>query len=313
MEELGKELHRPIVKKFQRRRVIVKELDEIFAADLVDMNFCKDQNDDYRYILTVIDCFSRYTWAIPLKNKTGEIITEAFEKLFKKGRIPQKLWVDQGTEFYNFKLKALFNKHNIEMYSTFGDHKSAVIERFNRTLKERMWTKFTANNTRKWIKILQSLIDDYNDTKHRTIKMTPNKASNIKNEDDVLYNIENVKPIKVSRAKLSIGDFVRIARIKGTFEKGAEPNWSREIFKVSKVLKTVPVTYHITEYDGTEIQGAFYEQELQKTDGKHAFLVEEVLKTKKEDGKTLYYVKYLGWHKKYNKWITKEEIKNSMK
>jgi hypothetical protein len=313
MDKLAKELHKPIIKKYQRRRVVVKEIDEIWGADLVDMGFCKDKNDDYRYILTVIDCFSKYAWAVALKNKDAQTVTDAFMKIFEGGRICQKAWVDMGSEFYNSTLKKLFLKLNVEMYSTFGDHKSAVIERFNRTLKEKMWEKFTANNTRKWIDILQSLISTYNKSEHSAIKMTPIQASQDERENDVLFNLENKKPIKVADPKLSIGDYVRIARIKGQFEKGSEPNWTREIFKVSKILETKPVTYEITEYDDSPIQGAFYEQELQKTDGKNAFLVEEVLKTRTVNKKKEFFVKYLGWDKKYNKWVSKKDIENSMK
>ena len=287
MDQLAKELHKPVIRKFQRRRVIVKSLDEIWGIDLVDMQEWAKLNDGYKYILTIIDCFSRYAWAIPLKDKSASSVTEAFTKLFKHGRIPTKLWNDEGSEFYNSSLSKLLSKHNITMYSTYGDHKSAVVERFNRTLKEKMWQQFTAKNTRKWIDMLPELIRSYNDTKHRTIKMTPNDASKKKNGDEVLINNENQTPIKKVKAKLSIGDFVRIARIKGVFEKGYIANWSQEIFKVVKVLDTAPVTYKIEEYDGTPIDGSFYEQELQKTKNEGTYLVESVLETKTVKGKKL--------------------------
>ena len=101
MDKLANELHRPYVNKFQRRKVIVTEKDEIFSADLVDMQEWSKENNDNKYILTVIDCFTKYAWAIPLKNKTAKSITDAFEYIFKSGRICKKLWTDQGSEFYN--------------------------------------------------------------------------------------------------------------------------------------------------------------------------------------------------------------------
>jgi transposase InsO family protein len=258
----------------------------------------------------VIDCFSRYAWAIPLKNKTAKSVTEAFETLFKDGRICKKLWVDQGSEFYNKTLKKLLDKHNIILYSSLGDHKSAVVERFNRTLREKMWLKFTANNDRKWINILPSLLKSYNETKHRSIKMTPIEASKPENEELVYFNMNNTKAIKIVKPKLKVGDFVRISRIKGTFEKGYIPNWSRELFKVREVLETLPVTYHIDEYDGTNIIGAFYEQELQKTEDTETYLIEEILETKKVKGQTSHLVKWLGWNTKYNSWISDKDLKD---
>jgi hypothetical protein len=122
MEQLAKELHKPIIKKFEKRRVEVNHIDETFGADLVDMGYWKEYNNKYRYILTVIDIFSKFAWAIPLKSKTGKEVTEAFETIFKH-RVPENLWVDRGKEFYNSTLNTLLKKYNINIYSTFGDHK----------------------------------------------------------------------------------------------------------------------------------------------------------------------------------------------
>ena len=92
-------------------------------------------NKGYRYMLNIIDVFSKFAWSIPIKNKTGETVTEAFESIVK--RIPKFLWVDKGKEFYNRNMDQWLQKHNIKRYSTFGEHKSVIVERFNRTLKEK--------------------------------------------------------------------------------------------------------------------------------------------------------------------------------
>jgi hypothetical protein len=173
-----------------------------------------------------------------------------------------------------------------------------------------MWKVFTEKNNRQWTKILQFLIDTYNDSVHRTIKMTPNEASKSKNDSEVLYNMENVKPIKVVKPKLQVKDWVRISRIKGVFEKGYIRNWSIEIFQVSEVLLTKPVTCKIIEYDKTPIEGSFYEQELQKTENKNEFLIDKVLKTRKVKGKTEHLVHWLGWGNKYDIWVTDDELKD---
>ena len=313
MEQLAKELHKGVIKKFPRRKVIVVEKDEIFGADLVDMTEWADQNKGNKFMLTVIDCFTKYAWAIPIKDKSAKEVTKAFTELFKKGRIPQKLWVDEGKEFYNKDMEALLKKNNVSMYSTHGEHKSAIIERFNRTLKTKMYTKFTANNNRDWVDILQGLIKDYNNTVHRTIKMTPVQASETKNEDQVLENFTNSRKVKATKPKLKVGDWVRISRIKGTFEKGYIRNWSREIFKVKEVLETKPITYKIVEYDGSPIEGSFYEQELQKTNETDSFLIDKVLETRTKKGKKEHLVSWLGWPEKYNSWVSDKDMKDLKK
>ncbi len=309
MDEIAKELHKRVVRNFPRRKVFVSEKDEIFAADLVDMQEWANINDGYKYILTVIDCFTKYAWAIPLKDKTAKAVLKAFQDIFEQ-RIPQKVWVDEGKEFYNKDLEKYFKAKEITMYSTYGEHKSAIIERFNRTLKTKMYTKFTANNNRVWIKILPELIDEYNNSVHRTIKMTPVEASKDKNEYQVLDNFTNSRKVKATKAKLKVGDWVRISRIKGTFEKGYARNWSWEIFKVSEILDTEPITYKIKEYDGTPIKGSFYDQELQKTKDAEAFLIDKVLETRTKNRKKEHLVSWLGWPEKYNSWVADKDLKD---
>jgi L-rhamnose mutarotase len=308
LEKVSKELHKQITRKFQRRKVYVSEVNEVWGADLTDLQYWKDKNNGYRYILTVIDVLSKYAWAVPLKDKTAKEVAKAFEEIFKEA-IPQKVWTDQGSEFYNSTVKTLFKKHNIQLYSTYGDHKSAVVERFNRTMKAKMYKSFTKNNNRKWVEVLPELLKNYNSTKHRTIKMTPNAAIIPKNYDQLMFNFMNSgKSTKEAAPKLKAGDYVRIQRIKGTFEKGETANWSMEIFKIKEVLKTHPVTYKIEEFDGSPIEGSFYEQELQKTEQTEVFFVEKVLKKRTVKGKKQLFVKWLGWDKKYNSWIDESEV-----
>jgi hypothetical protein len=196
------------------------------------------------------------------------------------------------------------------MYSTYGDSKSVVVERFNRTLKNYMWKYFTSHNTRKYIDIIQKILDFYNNKIHRTIKMSPIDASKKINRNKVFNNMyQNIYTIDKSKNNLKLNDYVRISRIKGTFEKGYIPNWSREIFQIEKILKTNPITYKIKEEDGTIIEGSFYEQELQKTNKPEFFDVEKIIKQKKVKDKLLYYVKWLGYDDKYNSWVDSKQIK----
>jgi len=127
-----------------------------------------------RYLLTVIDAFSKYGWMLPIKDKTGKSVADAFKEIFKKSKLkPEKLWTDKGREFYNKHVKEL----GVELYSTENEEKSSVVERWNRTMKEKMFKYFTANNTNKYIDVLDDFVERYNNTRHSSIKMTPVEAS----------------------------------------------------------------------------------------------------------------------------------------
>ena len=160
------------------------------------------QNKGFRYMLNVIDVFSKYAWSIPMKDKTGLTTLNAFKQIVKSsGRIPKNIWVDQGKEFYNKNIDEWLKENNINRYSTFGEHKSCVVERFNRTLKTNMWKRFTAENTRNWINMLDKLMNDYNNKYHRSIKMTPAKASLKENEIEV-FNNQKYTPRTDMQAKI---------------------------------------------------------------------------------------------------------------
>jgi transposase InsO family protein len=133
LEQLETELHKPVKKNFRRRKVYVPHLDHTHSADLVDMKGFSRQNKGYKYILNIIDIWSRYAWSVPLKTKTGVEVAQAFATVFKEsGRIPQFLWVDQGKEFYNSHMTELLELHGIKRYSTYGEGKAVVVERLNR-------------------------------------------------------------------------------------------------------------------------------------------------------------------------------------
>ena len=168
---LAEELHKPVRRKFEKRRVLVNGIDKIWAADLVDMQAFSKFNRGIKYILAVIDVFSKYGYLIPLKDKTGKSVASALKTIFKE-RKPEKMWVDKAKEFYNKDVKEL-----IELYSTENEEKSSVVERWIRTMKERMWKYFTDNNTNHYVNILSDLVEDYNNTRHSSITMTPVEAS----------------------------------------------------------------------------------------------------------------------------------------
>ena len=297
---LAEELHKPIKRKFKKRKVLVSGIDKIWAADLADMKAFKDYNDGYTFLLLVIDIFSKYGWIIPLKNKKGETVADALKDIFKK-RKPEKLWTDKGTEFYNKNVKKL-----IEIYSTENEEKSSIVERWIRTMKEKMWKYFTDNNTYNYMSVLPDLVKDYNNTVHSSTKFTPIDASKKKNELTVWRNLYPDR-FKTNRLtpKFSVGDLVRITKKKKVFEKGYTTRWTKETFTIKEIRDTNPITYKIKDLEGEEIKGTFYEPELQKTE-KQLYRIEKIIE--KEKGKSL--VKWKGYSDKFNSWVDNKYLIN---
>ena len=270
-QQLAEELHKPITRKFTKRRVFVKGVDEIWAADLVDMQRFSDWNKGIKYLLMVIDVFSKFGWIEPLKNKKGETVANAFEKIFKSNRQPRLLWVDKGKEFYNKNVNQLLSRKNIKLYSTENDEKSSVAERFNRTIKQNMWKMFSANNNTIYFNKIGELLKNYNSSWHRSVQMSPIAASDIKNTHQVFANLYSDEIYKqVTKPKFRIGDRVRISKYKRKlFDKGFTPNWTEEIFVINEILNTKPVTYRLVDLQGKAVTGSFYEPELKKPHKKY--------------------------------------------
>lgn len=302
-------LHKPAYRKFKRRKVIVPGPNHQWAADLVDVSSLRKNNEDNTFLLTVIDVFTKKAACRVLLRKSGPCVAKAFESiLINTHTPPRKLQTDKGSEFYNKNVKLLLKRYNIDIFSTENDDiKSCIVERFNRTLRSRMWKYFTANNTTRYIDILPDLIDSYNNTYNSSIKMTPNSV-NDENTSKVWHTLygEYNKPLK---PKLAIGDSVRISKNSRLFTKGYTTNWSEELFTVSHVLRTIPVTYRIKEYSGDLISGTFYELELQKSQKeKDIFEIEQIIDTRLFRGQKQSLVKWKGYPSSYNEWKYDKEF-----
>ena len=188
-------------------------------------------------------------------------------KYSKSKRKPTMLWTDKGSEFISKHFKEFLKKEKITLYHTENEEKSSVVERWNRTTKNRMWKMFTANNNTVYWDKLDKLVNDYNNTKHSSVKMSPKKASKKENEEKVFVNLYgDLIYWKPKKPKFSIGDKVRISKYKRrVFDKGYTPNWTEEVFVVDKILPTKSVTYEIVDSMDEEVEGTFYEKKTLKS------------------------------------------------
>ena len=232
---------------------------------------------------------------------------EALKIIFTSGRKPEKIITDQGTEFFNGHFKALLKDEDIET-------KASIVERLIRTLKTIMWRYFTAKKTVRYIDILPDLVYSYNHTVHRSIKMRPTDVT-VDNEKQIWHTLydddddDDDHGVKHVKYKFKIGDQVRISKIKRTFEKGYLPNFSKEIFTISKQVPRYPPVYKLKDYDGEELKGTFYEKELQKVIKPDVvYEVEKILKKRGRGRNVQYLVKWLGYPKKFNSWVPASEI-----
>ena len=215
---LTDELDKPIINKFNKRKVYSQFKDNIWGVDLADMQSLSRKNKGIKYLLCAMDLYSKYAFVVPLKDKKGISIVNAFNKIIKQSnRKPNKIWVDQGGEFYNV-FKKWLSDNDIIMYSTYNKGKSVVAERFIRTLKNKLYKHMMGAGKNVYYDVLDDVVNKYNNTKHSTIKMKP---IDVKNNKIVYINEHNEKD---SRFKL--GDRVRISKFKSIFAKGYTPNWS---------------------------------------------------------------------------------------
>ena len=296
-KKLAAELHKQIIKKSKKRNVYSAFNDNIWGADLADLQLISKFNNGFRFLLCVIVIFRKHARVVPLKDKKGVSIVDAFQKILDDSkRKPNKIWVVEGSEFYNRLMKSWLQENNIAMYSSHNERKSFVAERFIRTLKNKIYKYMTSISKNVYIDKLDNIVNEYNNTYHRTIKMKP-----IDVKDNTYINIG--KGVNDQDPKFKVSDRVRISKYKDIFAKGYTPNWSQEIFVIKKIKTTVPWTYVISGLNGDEIIGKFYEKELQKIN-QEEFRIEKVIKKKGSKP----YVKWKGYDSSFNSWIDKKDL-----
>jgi len=254
-------LHRRAIKKFRRRKIIASGIDSIWQADLMDVSNTASSNKGVKFLLTVIDVVSKFAFVRPLTGKDSAQVANAFKDIISGDRKPIKLNTDRGREFLGLKFQQVLRDNNIGFYTSQDEIKCAIVERFNRTMRERL-ARFMTHKGDTYINRLQDIVQAYNSSKHRSIGMAPKNVTK-SNEDRVwtkLYGEHH--PVKF---EFEVGDTVRLARLKSVFEKGSTKRWTTTLYTVVERRATDPATYRVEDSDTSEpIIGWFYSRELQK-------------------------------------------------
>lgn len=298
-------------------------------ADLIDFQLLKNFNDGVRYLLVCIDIFTKKIWVEPLKQKNADQSELALRKIFQRvesspASIKRKsqgkslleaIFFDRGTEFTNNKVRQLCQSLGVKIIHPKSHIKAAIVERVNQTLQKLIYQYMTDRQSRRYIDVLEDLVQTYNSRSHRTLNgISPNEAEDPKNlslvRNIVFDNRRNhvVKGRKM-KAKFKVGDIVHIEKEKNPFSRGYEERFNQEYFKIISINHQLPIiTYSIKSMNSGEvIDGQFYAEELQLVRG-DVFKVEKVIKSRTRRGRKEYFVKWLNFNDQHNSWISAKDI-----
>ena len=322
--------HGNVPKKFIKRRVCITEGPGfLLSGDLADMTIhLKRSNDGVRFLMFLIDCYSRKLWVIPLPNKTGPTIAESLDKFLTSNKYKYDLfWVDNGKEWYNSSTQKICKKHGLKMYSTFNRReKACYAERVIRTIKAKLSRIMTERNSQRYIDFLQQVVDAYNDSRHKGLLCSrPNEIHEVTDKDEIVafakkqydqklcnYGSDIKRPnSKINFSQRDILEANTHVRLllnssEGNFVKSYKPIYTEEIFRIDSVKKNTPTLYTLKDLLGEAISGVVYRNELKETSLPEKYLIESILQTKTcpKTKKKIYLVKYLGWPIKFASWVS---------
>jgi ribosome biogenesis protein Nip4 len=297
--------------KFPRRKIILNKIDEVWSADLMDVQRDANQNNGVRYLLIVVDGLSKFVWVEPLKNKEASNVEAAFKHITQTSkRKPQYLWTDEGTEFLNSKVRHWAETNHIQIYHTQSKVGSVFAERFIRTLRLRLARLADIKGTHQYIDELPKIIALYNNTPHSTTKIAPSKVAPT-DEDSIRDRMAKAQPPN-QKPSYPVGTHVRMADERGIFSKeGTTQRWSRQIYKIRSIQGTRPITYQLETFDGKPVVGSLYDEELQSVHEPTTYAY-EVLDRRKKGRVNQVRIHWLGYSKEHDQWVDEKKLESGL-
>ena len=306
---------------YKRRKTIVSGINDQWQMDLLDMsrvdkhvNF-PAQNKRYKYILVVIDVFTRYMWTRPLKSKSPTEVAKSLESIFREYK-PNRIQSDEGREFGGA-VKTLLNKYGIKLFhSKERDIKAALVERANGTLRRRFNILWATNQNNKWLPLLDDVTNAYNNTLHSSIGVTPLYALTSPGREDALWDRQfrptsssDLAKYKKELSKVKIGDYVVIQRARPFFEKGTKPGFTHEIYQIYNVqMYPYRLGYKLKDLNGTEIEGVFVRDQFKVVSTNQPAFVEKITRRQKDsEGVWWSLVKWFGFYD-YQSWVKTSDL-----
>jgi len=289
-------------RKYDTEAIIVESIGEICDADILQLPGDSPKlNKNFKFLLAVIDLFSRKVWAKLLKTKASSETAKAFEEILNDGLVCQNLRTDAGGEFKGHKFQEMLKKKKIRHTIAYGAVKANYIERWNRTFQDKLYRWMYENNTRVFVNIIPKLVQSYNDTVHSTTGFAPNKVTpenSMELYERVYIPLLNKKAASKRNYAFRVGQLVRLSLFKDKFKRGYTQNYSEEVFKIHSRIPSHPARYKITDLKNEKVSGSFYEQELKavnaRDDSEINWKIEKVLNTRKIKGRKYSLIKWKG-------------------
>lgn len=306
-------MHKAVNNAFRRNKVLVTGKDDQWEMDLMDMASYAKFNDNVRYVLLAIDVFSKFVWLRPLKNKTGVQVRQAIDDILLQGRKARRIRTDNGSEFLAKTVQDMLKSSGIEHFTSQNEVKANFAERAIKTIKAKIQRYMTFKQTFRYIDQLQDMASSYNSSHHRSIHMSPNEVTE-RNQATVWKNLywpTSSKHVSPQKFRYNVGDHVRLSYLRRAFQREYDQKWTGEIFKVSRRYRRGGLSiYKLVDFNGDDIKGTFYQDELQKVTIKDGQLwkIDKILKQRKKRNSTEYLVKWLYWPPSFNSWVDAKDI-----
>ena len=306
-------LHKPVRRNFERSRIFVRRIGQLWQMDLAQMDGLAHWNDGIKYLLVIIDCFSKQLSVAPLKDKTAASVAKRLSQILQDVDPPECIQSDKGGEFLGAPVIKLLKEKGVKFYQAQNEKKAAIAERVIRTLKGLIYRWLTVSNTFRYIDRLEEFVDNYNHSYHRSIKRSPAEVS-AENEEEVaavLFPPETKPNLDRLTYKFAVGDKVRVTNLAGPFDKGYRANNTMEIFTVHERLRTSPPRYRLADYDGNVIVGSWYEKEMTRVTQPPdpEYKIEKVIKRRTINKEKWVFVKWQGYPSSQNSWVKEAELK----